>query len=224
MRYLEVLLSTSFISIIAASQFQTWIGQTTPICGANNTLTVTILPNTSVLSSVPLTITGLVGTNTPSSTFCFPLTGTNASLFDLNGARGCGKWISLFDLSHAPDNICTGSWNRTAGNLIVVSTTATIPARSIIIFSFVLQNSFTARAAASVLIVIGSAVSQPIVDNSVYLTIAGGREPLLAVLAQVTAVSTSQTSMYAAVPNNITVSMTLSVGLPRYKASDRSSV
>ena len=74
------------------------------------------------------------------------------------------------------------------------------------------------------LIVIGSAVSQPIVDNSVYLTIAGGREPLLAVLAQVTAVSTSQTSMYAAVPNNITVSMTLSVGLPRYKASDRSSV
>jgi hypothetical protein len=88
-----------------ATVFQTRIGQTVPITGANNVIIVTIMPNFTIAPNTPITVSGLVGTDTASSSSCFPLLGTDALLFDVNGVKRCG-----LNLCFASINISKSFW------------------------------------------------------------------------------------------------------------------
>ena len=200
------------------AQLQAWIVQSTPICGVNNTLTLTVFPNETIPANVRVVITGLNGTDTPTSTDCFLLTGPDASLFSLNGSKGCGNHNlseikrSIFPcLTRLPP---AGTWDQAAGTLTALPTAA-MPAQTIMTFSFVLQNVATDRGSASVTLSIGNASMRPTVDNTSLLLVPLGRAPLTAVCPQITNVRANQTASFPSVSNNITVTVDTNVALPR---------
>ena len=184
--------------------------QICPLIGVSNFMTFTFTSNVVLSAGSTLTITGLTGTQTPTSLSCFQLDPYPNGL--RYGPNGCAQWIQqtgtmILTLQAELQN---GVGNDVSFTLINPSTTQNSPSLAV---NGTVSGVRSPNVPSPQDAVIASVSVQKDLTQQPF-SVVGGAQILFTVLPSVTQSSISQTSMLPGASNTITIAFAISCDMP----------
>jgi hypothetical protein len=166
----------------AAAFTEAFIGQSTPLAGASNLITVTLVSDTSFASNSGITISGLETASSGSGSI----------------VKLIGNSVDIFG--------SVAAWSDTGALTCTLAAGKSMQAGTRVIFSFVLVNPSGAQQAQTIVIrASGSAAQNMVSYGGDVEGVQGGREPLLTIVPEFTTAFITQTTPLTTVVNYIII-------------------
>ena len=195
---------------IAALSLSVQSTQICPLTGVSNYITFSFTSNVVLSAESTLTITGLTGSQTPTSLACFQLDSYPQG--DRYGPNGCAVWIQ-----QSGTMIMTIQAELLGGVSNDVSFTLTNPSYAQSSPALWVNGSVSGVRSPNVPLPQDAVISRVAVQKDLVLqpfSIVGGAQLLFTVVAAVTQSSISQSTMLPGLTNTITVVLTINCDMP----------